>query len=70
MLISKPVIYVGVETRDNQEWNFYWEHPFPRVSQYKRRCDIKEVDITEFRVYRCAPGLELGLAKLQLVIKP
>ena len=24
---------------------------FPRVLKYKRRSDIKEVDITDFRVY-------------------
>ena len=27
------------------------EHPFPRVWGYKRRSDIKEVDIIKFRVY-------------------
>ena len=26
-----------------------WEHPFPRVSKHKRRSDIEEFDITEFR---------------------
>jgi hypothetical protein len=29
-----------------------YEHPFPRVLEYKRVCDIMEVDITEFRVYK------------------
>ena len=35
--------------RDNKEWDVNWEHPFPRVSGYKRRGDIKKVDIA-FRV--------------------
>ena len=42
--------YMGGK-RDNEEWDLSWEHPFPKVSGYKRRNDIKEVDITEFRVY-------------------
>ena len=28
-----------------------WEHIFPKVSSYKWRSDIKEVDILKFRVY-------------------
>ena len=36
---------------DNEEWDLNWEPPLHRVSRYKRRSDIKEVDITEFRVW-------------------
>jgi hypothetical protein len=36
-------------------------YPFSRVSGYKRRSDIKEVDIRGPRVYRCACEFELGL---------
>jgi hypothetical protein len=36
---------------DNNECNLNKEHPFPRVAGYKRRGDIKEVEIAEFRVY-------------------
>ena len=42
--------YMGGK-RDNEEWHLNWEHPFPKVSRYKRRSDIKEVDITEFGVH-------------------
>ena len=49
VLISKPMIYM--RERDKKEWDLNWEHPFPRVSRYKTRSDIKEVDITEFKVY-------------------
>jgi hypothetical protein len=39
--------------RDNKEGGgFNWEHPVPRVLVYKRRSDITEVHITEFRVYK------------------
>jgi hypothetical protein len=37
--------------RDNKEWDLNREPPFLRVSWYKRRSDIKEVDIMDFRVY-------------------
>ena len=37
--------------RDNKDWNLNLEHPFPRVSRYKRKSDIKEVDIMEFKAY-------------------
>ena len=59
---------VCVWRRDNKEWNFYWEHPFHRVLEYKRSRDIKEVDNTDYRGYRCARGL--GLGKLHLVTEP
>ena len=36
--------------RDNKERYFNREHPFPRVSGYKRSSDIKEVDVTKLRV--------------------
>ena len=41
--------YMG-RKHGNKEWDFNWEHPFPRVSRYKRMSDIKEVGITKFRV--------------------
>ena len=37
--------YMG-EICDNKEWDLNWEHPFVGVSGYKRRSDIREVDIT------------------------
>lgn len=59
MCASNPlVIHSNVNTHDIQEgdmtsrseiWNC--EHPFPSVSGYKQRNDVKEVDITEFKVY-------------------
>jgi hypothetical protein len=36
--------------RDNKEWDFNQEHSFPRILEYERKSDIKEVDIMEFRV--------------------
>jgi hypothetical protein len=33
--------------RDNKERDLNRKHPFPRVSIYKRRSDMKEVDITD-----------------------
>ena len=36
---------------DNKEGDLIWEHPFPKVSGYKRGSDIKEGDITVVRVY-------------------
>jgi hypothetical protein len=41
--------YMGGK-RDNKEWDFNWEHSFPRILEYERKSDIKEVDIMEFRV--------------------
>ena len=38
---------------DNKEGDLSWEHPFPRVSGYKRGSYIKEADILEIRVYFC-----------------
>ena len=35
---------------DNNKWDSTWEHPFPKVSGYKRRSAIKEVDIARFRM--------------------
>ena len=35
---------------DHKEWDLNLEHLFPRISGYKRRSDIEEVD-KEFRVY-------------------
>ena len=35
---------------DNKERFLNRGHPFPRVSEYER-CDIEEVDSTEFRVH-------------------
>lgn len=36
---------------DNKERDSNWDHPFPRkLGYYKRRSDIKEVDITKFIV--------------------
>ena len=47
---QNPPWYMGWK-HDNKEQNLSWEHPFPRVSRYKRRRDInEEVDITELRV--------------------
>jgi hypothetical protein len=40
--------YMG-EKCDNKKWDLHWKHPFPRISRYKKRNDIKEVDITEFK---------------------
>ena len=37
---------------DNNEGYLNWEHPFRRVSGYKRRSDNKD-DIMEGRVYSC-----------------
>ena len=37
--------YMG-EERDDKDWDLIWEYPFPRAFGYKRRSDIKEVDIT------------------------
>ena len=34
--------------RDNKEWVLNWEHMFPGFLGYKRRSDIKKVDIMEF----------------------
>ena len=43
--------YMG-RKHDNKEWDINWEHLFPKVSRLiKIRRDIKEVDITECRVY-------------------
>ena len=39
------------EKCDNMEGYINWEHPFPRISRYKRASDIKEGDSTEVRVY-------------------
>jgi hypothetical protein len=39
------------EIHDNKDWDLNWECSFPRGFRYKRRSDIKEVDISEFRVY-------------------
>ena len=50
-LVSKPMIYGG--KCDNKERDLKLEDPFPRVLGYKKRIDIKEVGITEFRVYMC-----------------
>ena len=36
-------------TRDNKEWELNWEQPFPRILGYKRKSDIKEVDIMEIQ---------------------
>lgn len=36
---------------DNKEWDLDWENLFPRVSGYERMSDIKEVEITEIKVY-------------------
>ena len=41
---------------DNREWYLNREHMFPKVAGYKRRSDIKEVDIAERRVYISCPG--------------
>ena len=34
--------------RDKEWLRLSWEHPFPRVLEYKRRNGIKEVDIMDF----------------------
>ena len=51
------VVYLNVNTHDlweenmtKKEWDLNWEHPFPRVSGYERRSDIKKVEITEITV--------------------
>lgn len=36
---------------DSKERGLNWEHGFSRVWGFKRRSDIKEIDITEFRVF-------------------
>ena len=33
---------------DNKKGDLNWEHPFPRIWEYKRGSDIKEGDIMEF----------------------
>ena len=50
-LVSCQIPWYMGRTRDNKEWNSNKEHQFPWILGYKRRGDIKEVDITEFRVY-------------------
>ena len=56
--LNSLVIYFDVKTHDiwdkkhDNEGDLNWEHPVLRVSGYKRRSDIKEVHITEFRVYK------------------
>ncbi len=53
--LNSLVVYFNVKTHDIWEGNvtirraLNWEHPFPRVLGYKRRSDLKEVDIKEFR---------------------
>jgi hypothetical protein len=37
--------------RKNKEWDLNWDHLFSRVSEYKRRSDVKEVAIMKFIVY-------------------
>jgi len=37
-------------------------YPFPRVSGYKRRSDIKEADIREFEFINVHVNLNLGFA--------
>lgn len=43
---------------DNKERDFNREHPFPTVSGHKRRNDIKEVDVTEYRMYIILNGMD------------
>ena len=39
--------YMG-EKGKNKEWDLNSKHPFPKVLGYKKRSDIKEIDIIEF----------------------
>ena len=50
ILMSKNPLYMRGK-RDNKEWDWNFEHPFSRVSGYKRRSNIKEVDVMELDVY-------------------
>ena len=36
--------------RDKKKWDSNLEHQFPRIWGYKRRSDIKKINIMEFRV--------------------
>ena len=52
--LNSLVICFDVRTHDggkhdNEERDLNKEHPFPRVSRYKRGGDNKEVDISELR---------------------
>ena len=46
LLWCQNLRYMGGK-RDNKEWGLNWEHLFPSVSGYKRRSDIKDIDIME-----------------------
>ena len=52
------------EKCDTKKWDLNWERPLPRVLGYKRRSDIKEVDVMEFRVY-----LMMGLKQVSVTSK-
>jgi hypothetical protein len=52
------VVCFNVKTHDIWEGNVItrsknlnYEYSFPRVLEYKRRSDIEEVDIMEFRIH-------------------
>lgn len=42
-------MYVGGGGCDDKEWDLNWEHPLPRVLEYKRTSDMEDVDATVFR---------------------
>ena len=51
--------------RDNKEWDSsQGKIPFPKVLRYKRRSDIKKVDITEFKVCMWVYILEMLTLRL------
>lgn len=47
---------------------FYQEHPVPRVSGYKKRNSIKEVDITQFRVWCNMMQIQIVRVSIFLVV--
>lgn len=54
--------YLGGKLDNTRKWELNWEHLFPRVLGYRKRVNIKLVDITKFRLYYYSE-VGLGLNK-------
>lgn len=65
ILMSDPW-YMGGKC-DNEEWYLSWEHLFPRGLGYKRRTDIKGVDIMEFKSNTNQQGIVALLSNYMMV---
>ena len=50
LFLCQTLWYMGGKC-DNKDWDLNCEHPFSKVSGYKRRSDVKEFDIMEFRLH-------------------